>query len=117
AMEMVAAAKLRRVQSQATQGRPFAQKLREVLVRLVTAARAGEGAKPLEHPLLEVREVKRVLYVVVSADRGLAGGYNANLLRRAAAELAQEERECEIVAIGRKARDFFRKRGWTLRAE
>ncbi len=117
AMEMVAAAKLRRVQSQATQGRPFSEKLREVLVRLVTAARSGEGARSLEHPLLEKREVKRVLYVVVSADRGLAGGYNANLLRRAVGELSKEEREYEIIAIGRKARDFFRKRGWQLRAE
>lgn len=117
AMEMVAAAKLRRVQSQATQGRPFAEKLREVLVRLVTAARGREEAASLEHPLLERRDVKRVLYVVVSADRGLAGGYNANLLRCAWMELEGEEREYEIVAIGRKARDFFEKRGIARRAD
>ena len=108
AMEMVAAAKLRRAQTQVTASRPFTDKLREVLARLVSAARKSGGVK---HPLLEKREVKRVLYVVVTADRGLAGGYNANLIRRLQAILDEESREVGVVAIGRKGRDYLRKRG------
>ena len=111
AMEMVAAAKLRRAQTQVTASRPFTDKLREVLARLVSAARKAEGGGRVNHPLLEVREVKRVLYVVVTADRGLAGGYNANVIRRLQGILDEETREVEIVAIGRKGRDFLRKRG------
>ena len=109
ALEMVSAAKLRRAQNRATAGRPFADKLREVLVRLVAATRAGEGAGTLDHPLLEAREVKRVLYVVVTADRGLAGGYNSNILRRLRSILEQERREYGVIVIGRKARDYVRK--------
>ena len=110
ALEMVSAAKLRRTQNRVVASRPFADKLREVLVRLVASARAGEKGGSLSHPLLEAREVKRVLYVVVSADRGLAGAYNSNILRRLRAVLDEEEREWDVVAIGRKVRDFLRKR-------
>lgn len=109
AMEMVAAAKLRRAQTRVTASRPFTDKLREVLARLVSAARKGENGERLKHPLLEVREAKRVLYVVITADRGLAGGYNANIIRKLQGILEEETRELEIVAIGRKGRDFLRK--------
>jgi ATP synthase, F1 gamma subunit len=113
AMEMVAAAKLRRAQMQVTANRPFSRKLREVLARLVTAARSAEGDGRVEHPLLEVREVKRVLYVVITADRGLAGGYNVNVLRRLQGIMDEDTREFEVVAIGRKGREYLRKRGLT----
>ncbi|RYD01307.1 hypothetical protein N752_30390 [Desulforamulus aquiferis] len=71
AMKMVAAAKLRRAQESVVSARPFATKIKEVLGR-VAAASAGAS-----HPLLEVREVKKTCYVVISADRGLCGGFNA----------------------------------------
>ncbi len=109
AMEMVAAAKLRRAQNRVVASRPFAGKLREVLVRLVASARGGEGTGELAHPLLEARESKRVLYVAVAADGGLAGGYNANLLRKLNQVIKEERREFGVVAIGRKVRDFLRK--------
>lgn len=109
AMEMVSAAKLRRAQQRVMQSRPFADKLREVLVRLVASARGGEAAGSLTHPLLEARESKRVLYVAVAADRGLAGGYNANLLRKLNQVIKEETREVGVVVVGRKARDFVRK--------
>lgn len=111
AMEMVAAAKLRRAQTQVTASRPFTNKLREVLARLVSAARKSQESGRIEHPLLEVREPKRVLYVVVTADRGLAGGYNANIIRQLQGILEDETRELAVVAIGRKGRDFLRKSG------
>jgi len=109
AMEMVAAAKLRRAQTQVTANRPFTDKLREVLARVVSAARKSEAG--LRHPLLEQREVKRVLYVVITADRGLAGGYNANIIRRLQSILDEETREVAVIAIGRKGRDYLRKKG------
>lgn len=110
AMEMVSAAKLRRSQRQATEGRPFADKLQEVLVRLVESAR-GDSDAEIAHPLLEKREIKRTLYVAVTADRGLAGGYNANIIRRLATLLDEAKTEVGVVAIGRRGRDYLRKRG------
>jgi len=111
AMEMVAAAKLRRAQRQAVEGRPFAKKLEEVLVRLVESARSKESEGALLHPLLEEREVKRALYVAITADRGLAGGYNANIIRRLGALLNERGAEAGVIAIGRRGRDYLRKRG------
>src|SRR5690606_19909517 len=112
AMEMVSAAKLRRSQNQVTASRPFADKLREVLTRLVGSVRGKAGAEAaLAHPLLVAREARRVLYVAVAADRGLAGGYNANLVRRLGQILDAESREADVFVIGRKAGDYVRKRG------
>lgn len=115
AMEMVAAAKLRRSQQQVEAARPFAEKLHTVLTRL--ARSQAEAAKPIEHPLLEVREVNRVAYVLVTADRGLAGGYNANIIRRASQAYQAEEREKALITVGRKGRDYFVRRGVTPYSE
>lgn len=112
AMEMVSAAKLRRSQGRVTAGRPFADKLGEVLGRLVASIRASEG-ESLSHPLLEAREVKRVLYVAMAAERGLAGGYNANVIRQLGAILDEETRAVEVIVLGRKLRDYVRQRGIT----
>src|SRR5690606_22985792 len=100
-------------QRQATEGRPFADKLGEVLARLVESVRQGTSSSTLAHPLLQQREVKRALYVVVAADRGLAGGYNVNILRRLGAILDEGDTETGVVAVGRKTRDYLRKRGVT----
>lgn len=113
AMEMVSAAKLRRAQTQATSSRPFAMKLREVLGRLVQSARAaGEQQQGLEHPLLQKGDSEggRALYVAIAADRGLAGGYNANIMRRLGAVIDEETRSFDIIALGRKTVDYLRKR-------
>ncbi|MEW6065834.1 MAG: ATP synthase F1 subunit gamma [Bacillota bacterium] len=109
AMKMVAAAKLRRAQEAVTSARPFALKIREVLSRV---AAASGGAS---HPLLEVREIKKTAYVVITADRGLCGGFNANILRKAAAELKNINNPA-IVAVGRKSRDYFGRRGYDIAA-
>lgn len=110
AMKMVAAAKLRRAQESVIAARPFTQKTREVLANL---ASAGVEA---EHPLLVVREAKKIAYVLVSADRGLCGGFNANLIRKTAHEIAGFE-NLALIPVGRKGYDFFRTRGITIDAQ
>ena len=103
AMKMVAAAKLRKAQERVIAARPFSRQLQEVLARL---AQAASDAK---HPLLEVREVKNIAYVVVTADRGLCGGYNANIIRAGASALKEGTAPGRVITVGRKGRDFFRR--------
>ncbi len=108
AMKMVAAAKLRRAQEAAESSRPYTETLQGTLARLVAVS------TEVEHPLLAKRaEVKKVGYIVVTADKGLCGGYNTNIIRATTDAIAADERKPEraIIAVGRKGRDFFRKRG------
>ena len=105
AMEMVAAAKLRRAQHRAHAAAPYSQKITEMLANL-----SGAAAE-LEHPLFKAREVKTTALVVVTADRGFAGAYNTNVLRAVEARLrAAPEGSVQVVAVGRKARDYLRRR-------
>jgi F-type H+-transporting ATPase subunit gamma len=106
AMEMVAAAKLRRAQARAQAASPYARKISEMLARLAGAA------SELEHPLFKARAVKTTALVVIAADRGFAGTYNTNVLRVAEQRVRQSEAGAvKLVAVGRKARDYFRRRG------
>lgn len=106
AMKMVDAAKLRRAQEKVIAARPYARELAKTLGRLV---KGGAGAN---HPLLAARTgTPTVAYVVISADRGLAGSYNVNIIRKAQASMQEGIRPLKLVAIGRKCRDFFKKRG------
>ncbi|BDC50232.1 ATP synthase subunit gamma [Bryobacterales bacterium F-183] len=106
AMKMVSAAKLRRAQDRVIAARPYSKMLRDMLANV--AAAAGEGAT---HPLLEVREEKKALLVLVTADRGLCGGFNGNLIKRAVAFIRENPGiEFAYELVGRKGRDFFRKR-------
>jgi F-type H+-transporting ATPase subunit gamma len=108
AMRMVAAAKLRRAQDAIIAARPYSQRMYATLEEI------GKRAQEAEHPLLEQREERRALeVVVVTSDRGLCGAFNANALKRAEAILAEREPHFESVSIalvGRKARDYFRRR-------
>jgi F-type H+-transporting ATPase subunit gamma len=107
AMKMVSAAKLKRAQERAVSARPFAVKMAEVLTDL--ASQAGEDFK---HPLMDARGDERYLLVLVTADKGLAGAFNANLIKAAQAFIREREgKTIEILAVGRKGRDFFRRRG------
>jgi F-type H+-transporting ATPase subunit gamma len=108
AMKMVAAAKLRRAQEAAESSRPYNETLKGTLARLAAVS------FDVRHPLLAKREeVRKVGYIVVTADRGLCGGYNTNIIRAANHAIAEDERKVEtgIIAVGRKSRDFYRKRG------
>ncbi|MGH9358588.1 MAG: ATP synthase F1 subunit gamma [Candidatus Acidiferrales bacterium] len=112
AMKMVAAARMRRAQERVQNARPYSQQMRAFLSSL--AARTEES----DHPLLERRPVRKVLLVLVTADRGLCGAFNSNLLRVAQKYLNEHSgRETLAVAAGRKGRDFFRKRGHHMEAE
>ncbi len=112
AMKLVAAAKLRRAQERILSARPYANKMAELLSNLVS------GAEDSGHPLLEQREGPRRQIVIITADRGLAGAFNSNILRRAN-ELLRESSSAEItlVVVGRKARDFFRRRTFTVKRD
>ena len=111
AMKMVSAAKLRRAQESMFAARPYARKMLEVLDSL--AARAPEA-----HPLLQQRAPDKILAVVVTGDKGLCGAFNANILRTVQAFLKQRTaQEVSLDVVGRKARDFFRRRSVRLRSE
>jgi len=108
AMKLVSAAKLRRAQERLLAARPYASAMGEVVADL--AARAPRAL----HPLLAERSGNRRLLLVVSGDRGLCGGFNSAILRRATELLRaarQEEVRLTLLVVGRKARDFFRRRG------
>jgi F-type H+-transporting ATPase subunit gamma len=116
AMKMVSAAKLRRAQARAIASRRYAEMMERVLSNIAAAA---AGLRDLaELPLLRIREEKRIQLLVVTSDRGLAGAFNANLLR-AAQHFIDEHRGAEISveSIGRKARDYFRKSGIPITGE
>ena len=100
AMKMVAAAKLRRAQEAAERARPYAQKLSEMFAAVVT------GATAEAHPLLARREERRADVLIITSDRGLCGGYNANILRLAETVLRHGGREVAIFAVGRTALEY-----------
>jgi F-type H+-transporting ATPase subunit gamma len=116
AMKMVSAAKLRRAQERALAARPYGAMLQQILANVAEAASQSPDAAG--HPLLAVRPEQRVLLVVVTADRGLAGGFNANLIRLAQ-RFADDRRSQEVSfqLIGKKGRDYFRKRSRNIRGE
>jgi len=106
AMKMVAAARLKRAQNRVISARPFANKMAEVLGEL-----AKQTPEDFHHPLLDARGDQRYLVVLVTADRGLCGAFNTNLMKAAQAFLKQHsDKTIEFVAIGRKGRDFYRRR-------
>jgi F-type H+-transporting ATPase subunit gamma len=106
AMKMVAAAKLKRAQDRVTASRPFAGKMSEVLGGLSSKV-AGE----FSHPLLDARGDDKYLIVLISADKGLAGAFNANVIKATQAFLRENEaKAAQMIAVGRKGRDFFKRR-------
>jgi F-type H+-transporting ATPase subunit gamma len=118
AMKLVAAAKLRRAQDAVVRTRPYAQALDELLGSLA-AARAADDVAP--HPLMEAREnPRRIELVVLTSDRGLCGGFNSNLIRRAQRFLVEEGDKYESIqfsTIGRRGRDFAKRRGIETRKD
>ncbi len=113
AMKMVAAAKLRKVQDRMLNFRPYAIKMGTVLADL---AREAEGSG--SHPLLDVRPKKRVEVIVMTSDKGLCGAFNTNILKAASQHLAalrKEGLEVRVSVVGRKARDYFKRRDIPIR--
>lgn len=115
AMKMVAAARLKRAQDRVQSARPYSGKMRDVMASLSQA-----GAATLTHPLLEVRETDnpRVGLLVIGADRGLCGSYATNAIKKAVEVLrGQEPANTRIIAVGRKAYGYFRRRSYPLVGE
>jgi F-type H+-transporting ATPase subunit gamma len=111
AMKMVAAAKFRKAQGRIVQLRPYAQKMYAVLGSL---ARNVESV----HPLMEVRPIRKVEVIVFSADRGLCGGFNTNIMKAAVKltrELQAEGKEVSVSSVGKKSTDLFRRRRVSIR--
>jgi F-type H+-transporting ATPase subunit gamma len=114
AMKMVSAAKLRRAEEAIVAARPYSDKMRDVMLSL--AARTN----PSSHPMLDTRDVKKVLLIQVTSDRGLCGGFNANLNRRAEAFVKgkkEEDVEPALLSVGRKGHDYFRRRKISIAAQ
>src|SRR4051812_6354457 len=105
AMKMVSAAKLRRAQDAITQMRPYASKLKEILENLSASLDSSDGVYSKQRP------VKNVLLVVITSNRGLCGGFNANVLKMAGRMTREEYKGCNVsvLCIGKKASDFFKK--------
>lgn len=111
AMKMVEAAKLRRAQENIIKARPYARELRTVIREL-----SGRAERSL-HPLLAERDPRNVGVVVITSDRGLAGSFNTNIVKRAVKEIAAlqaQDQKVRLVTIGRKGADFFKKRGYNI---
>jgi F-type H+-transporting ATPase subunit gamma len=111
AMEMVAASKLRRAQEAAVAARPYADKLKEVVASIAA------GTKDVKHPMLESRPIKKTGYLVITSDRGLAGGYNSNILRKVTQTIREKHKSTDeyvLFVIGRKGRDYFRRRNMPI---
>ena len=102
AMEMVAASKLRRAQAQVLASRPYFESLYATINDIV------DSTRDFSSPYLTQRPVKKILYIVIAGDRGLAGGYNSNILKLVQAEI--EEKDATVLPIGKKSVDYFRSR-------
>ncbi|WP_164019879.1 ATP synthase F1 subunit gamma [Pyxidicoccus trucidator] len=115
AMKMVSAAKLRKAQDAILAARPYATMLDQIIADLS----ARSGGENLTHPLLVARPVKKVELVLLTSDRGLAGGFNSNVIRRANRFLYENTalERIQLATVGRKGNDFFRNRGQAIRKD
>lgn len=114
AMEMVAASKMRKAQDRMRSARPYAEKIRTVIAHLASAH------PEYKHPFMVEREVKRVGYLIISSDRGLCGGLNANMFRQMLVEMRkwrEEGVEMDVCTVGAKATQFFKRLGSNIVAE
>ncbi|MFT4755932.1 MAG: F-type H+-transporting ATPase subunit gamma [Vicingaceae bacterium] len=112
AMKMVSAAKLRRAQDAITQMRPYANKLKELLGNLSDGTNDGDGSIYEEQ-----REVKRVLLIPITSNRGLAGAFNANIIKQTSKIINEKyaDKDVTVLAIGKKADDFFKKTEYNIK--
>jgi F-type H+-transporting ATPase subunit gamma len=108
AMKLVAAARLKRATDRVVEARPYADKMKEFMQSLAAA-----GELP-EHPLMKKREVAKIGLLLITSDRGLAGSYNTNLIRKASDFIAASEIPVRLITVGRKGTQFFGKRGYDI---
>jgi F-type H+-transporting ATPase subunit gamma len=110
AMELVASAKLRKSRELLDQTRPYYRTIVKSIQEVLS------NTKGVRHPMLVEREVKRVAYIVITADRGLCGGYNANILKMTEHHIAENatKENVDLLVVGQRGRDFFKRRGYNL---
>jgi len=114
-MEMVSAAKMRRAQERVRMSRPYAERIRLMIAGL---SALGESVEREQFPLLEQREIKKIGVVLVTADRGLAGAFNTNVIRRAVRFIREDTGlPADLITVGRKGRDFFSRTTQEIEAE
>jgi len=113
AMSLIAASKMRRAQQAVTQGRPFSEKILEIIAHLAAQPTDETG---VVHPLLRARPVQRVGLLIISPDRGLCGGLHGNLNRTAARFMLAQTAPVRVIAVGRKGRDFMVRSGQDVQA-
>ncbi len=113
AMEMIATSKMRRAQERGLAGRPYSEKIRQVIADLAALPQTGG----VLHPLLQHRPVAKMAIVYITPDRGLCGGLNANMNRRTASFLLEQNIPVTLTCVGRKGLDFMRRHGRDIRAE
>ncbi|MFC2069622.1 ATP synthase F1 subunit gamma [Chloroflexota bacterium] len=113
AMEMIATSKMRRTQERGLAGRPYSQKIRQVIANLFAISQSGE----VPHPLLEHREISRIGVVHITPDRGLCGGLVGNINRHCNSFVKEQNVQTSFVCIGRKGADYMRKTGQDVLAE
>jgi F-type H+-transporting ATPase subunit gamma len=111
AMKMVSAAKLKRAQDAIIQLRPYANKLTEMLVNLSASLDSADG-----NAFSKEREVKNILFVTITSNRGLCGGFNSNIIKRTSALIEEEYKNCNssIISIGKKSSEYFSKNGFNV---
>ncbi|MBI2328639.1 MAG: ATP synthase F1 subunit gamma [Chloroflexi bacterium] len=113
AMEMIATSKMRRAQERGLAGRPYSEKIRQVIADLAALPQTGREL----HPLLKRRPLTRMAIVHITPDRGLCGGLNAGMNRRTASFILEQNIPSTCISVGRKGLDFMRRRGRDIRAE
>jgi F-type H+-transporting ATPase subunit gamma len=112
-MEMIATSKMRQAQQRGLAGRPYAEKISQVLADLAALPQAGNSL----HPLLQRRPVKKIAIVHITPDRGLCGGLNANINRKVGSFILEQDMPVTLIPVGRKGLDFMRRYGRDIRAE
>ena len=112
AMEMIAASKMKKAQERGLAGRPYAQKIEQVIADL-----AALPETTMQHPLLQRRPIKKIAVVHITPDRGLCGGLNANLNRQLVGFILAQKNPVEVISVGRKGRDFVTRNVCALCAE
>ena len=113
AMEMIATSKMRRTQERGLAGRPYAEKIHQVIADLAALPETGR----VLHPLLQLRPVNKIAIVHITPDRGLCGGLNANLNRRVTSFILEQGVPVTLIVVGRKGLDFMRRHGQDIRAK
>ncbi|MFC1892544.1 ATP synthase F1 subunit gamma [Chloroflexota bacterium] len=113
AMEMIATSKMRRAQERGLAGRPYSEKIRQVISDLAALSQTGA----VLHPLLQRRPVSKVAVVHITPDRGLCGGLHSNINRRTAGFILEQALPVSVITVGRKGQDFIRRHHGDIRAE